>query len=407
MMDIKEANKNIKKKSPKIILGALFILVFLLGWILGHQDSQFGRIGFSPNIVGKDAVGQNVDFSIFWRTWDLLVEKFDGKIDYQSMVYGAVKGMVDALGDPYTAFMTPSEAAQLEDDLSGIVSGIGAEIGVKNGELTIIAPIDGSPAKAAGIMAGDRILTINGESTVGMNVNTAVSKIRGDAGTKVKLLLRRGTAQKEYEITREKITVKSVKSETKPGNIGYVSISRFDNNTTEDLINVLNGFVAKDTKKIILDLRDNPGGYLDESVSVASQFIGSGVVVSEKKDVIGGRKQEYKALAGGKMTGSDIKIIVLINGGSASASEIVAGALKDTGRATLVGEKTFGKGSVQEIEDLSAGAKLRVTVAHWYTPNGKNISKEGIAPDVEVKLTEDDFNNDRDPQLAKALELLK
>jgi carboxyl-terminal processing protease len=217
----------------------------------------------------------------------------------------------------------------------------------------------------------------------------------------------RGTAEKEYEIVRARVTVKSVKSEIKEGNIGYVSISRFDNSTTDDLVVVLDSFIAKNTKKIIIDLRDNPGGYLDESVTVASQFIGSGVIVAEKKDVIGGRKQEYKAQPGGKMTGSDIKIIVLINGGSASASEIVAGALRDTGRATLVGEKTFGKGSVQEIEDLSRGAKLRVTIAHWYTPSGKNISKEGITPDVEIVMTEDDYNNDRDPQLQKALLLFK
>jgi carboxyl-terminal processing protease len=406
-MDLKETNSLIKKKSPRIIVGALFILVFLLGWILGHQDSQFGRIGFTPNIVGKDATGQNIDFSIFWRTWDLLVERFDGKVDYEKMVYGAVKGMVDALGDPYTSFLTPSEAAALEDDLSGVVSGIGAEIGFKNGSLTIIAPLDDSPAKAAGILSGDKILAINGELTTGMNINTAVGKIRGDAGTKVKLILMRGTAEKEYEIVRARVTVKSVKSEIKEGNIGYVSISRFDNSTTDDLVVVLDSFIAKNTKKIIIDLRDNPGGYLDESVTVASQFIGSGVIVAEKKDVIGGRKQEYKAQPGGKMTGSDIKIIVLINGGSASASEIVAGALRDTGRATLVGEKTFGKGSVQEIEDLSRGAKLRVTIAHWYTPSGKNISKEGITPDVEIVMTEDDYNNDRDPQLQKALLLFK
>jgi carboxyl-terminal processing protease len=406
-MGIKETNEVLKKKSPKIIIGALFILVFLLGWILGHQDSQFGRVGFTPNIIGKDSAGQNVDFSIFWRTWDLLVEKFDGKIDYQKMVDGAVKGMVSALGDPYTSYMTSDEAAQLENDLSGVVSGIGAEIGIKNKVLTIIAPLDESPAKKAGILAGDKIISIDGTDTTGMDINTAVGKIRGTAGTKVQLTLKRGDVEKEYEITRAVVTVKSVKSEIKSGNVGYVAISRFDTNTTDELITVLDGFTAKSVKKIIIDLRDDPGGYLDESISVASQFIEKGVIVSEKKDVVGGRKQEYKALAGGKMTGSDIKIIVLVNGGSASAAEIVAGALKDTGRAVLVGEKTFGKGSVQEIEDLSKGAKLRVTVAHWYTPNGKNIAKEGIAPDYEVKMTEDDYNNDRDPQLQKALEILK
>lgn len=406
-MDIKETNKKIVKKSPKIILGALFILVFVLGWILGHQDSQFGRVGFSPNIVGKGSTGQNVDFSIFWRTWDLVVDKYDGKVDYEKMVYGAIKGMVDSLGDPYTSFLTPDESKRLEDDLSGTFSGIGAEIGFKNDVLTIIAPLEDTPAKKAGLLGKDKIIKINDEVTEKMDINIAVSKIRGVAGTKVKLLIQRGTESKEYEITRAEITVKSVKSEIKEGNIGYISISRFDDTTTTDLRAVLDNFVSKNVKKVVLDLRDNPGGYLDESVTVASQFIEKGVIVSEKKDVVLGGKQEYKAISGGKMTGSDVKLIVLINGGSASAAEIVAGALKDTGRGVLVGETTFGKGSVQEIEDLYKGAKLRVTIAHWYTPNGKNIAKEGITPDFEVVLTEEDYNADRDPQMVKALELLK
>jgi carboxyl-terminal processing protease len=378
-----------------------------LGWILGHQDFRFGQIGFSPNLIGKGSTGQNVDFAIFWRTWDLLVEKYDGKVDYEKMVYGAVKGMVDSLGDPYTSFLTPDEANQLEDNLSGVISGIGAEIGIKNDVLTVIAPLDDSPARKAGIMAGDKILTIDGEDTSGMDINTAVSKIRGEAGTKVKLTIERGKARKDYEIERARITVKSVKSEIKAGNIGYVSISRFDDKTTSDLEAILSDFTSKGVRKVVLDLRDNPGGYLDESVTVASQFIGQGVIVAEKKDVVGGRKQEYKAVPGGKMTGTEIRLIVLINEGSASASEIVAGAIKDTGRGSLVGVKTYGKGSVQEIEDLYRGAKLRVTVAHWYTPGGKNIAKEGISPDYEVGLSEADYNADRDPQLDKALELLK
>jgi carboxyl-terminal processing protease len=382
-------------------------LTFIFGWILGHQDARFGRIGFTPQLIGRGSTTGSADFSIFWRTWDLVEKNFDGKIDYTNMVYGAAKGMVSSLGDPYTAFLTPEEANQLQDDLSGTVSGIGAEVAVKNGKITVVAPVDNSPAKKAGVMSGDIILKIDDASTEGMDVNTAVSKIRGQAGTKVKLSVQRGSTTKEFEITREKITVKSVSSEIKNNNIGYVKITRFDENTDADLKNTLSDFQSKNIKKIIVDLRDNPGGYLDQSVSVASEFVGNGVIVSEKKDFSGGKPSEYKALSGGLMTGSDVKIILLVNGGSASASEIVAGALKDHNRATLVGEKTFGKGSVQEIEDLAGGAKLRVTIAHWYTPNGKNISKEGIAPDVEVKLTDADFNANRDPQLDKALELLK
>lgn len=404
-MNNKQKSK-INKKSPRIIVGALFVLVFILGWILGHQDANFGKFGFTPNITGKDT-NKNVDFSAFWRTWELLEQKYDGKVDYEKMVYGAIKGLTDSLGDPYTTFLTPTEAQLLSDDLSGVVSGIGAEIGIKNDKITVIAPIDDSPAKKAGIISGDVITQINDENTEGMDINTAISKIRGEAGTKVKLTITRGAEQKAFEITREKVTLKSVKSEVKKGNVGYVSISRFDENTTEDLRKVLDNFTSKNITKIVLDLRDNPGGYLDQSVSVSSEFIDKGVVVAEKREVDGTGKMEYKASGKGKMTDPRVKIIVLINGGSASASEIVAGALKDHKRATLVGETTFGKGSVQVIEELAKGSKLRVTIAHWYTPNGENIAKNGIKPDVEVKLTEDDYNKNRDPQLDKALELLK
>jgi carboxyl-terminal processing protease len=286
------------------------------------------------------------------------------------------------------------------------VSGIGAEVGIKNNLVTIISPITNSPAQKAGLKAGDVILKINDESTQNMDLNVAVSKIRGEAGSVVGLTVLRGNQEKEYKITRAKVTVKSVNSEIKKGNIGYVSLNRFDDKTTSELKAVLDNFISKDVSRIVIDLRNNPGGYLDESVTVASQFIKEGVIVAEKNDASNSKKLEYKATGNGKMTDQKYKIVVLVNGGSASASEIVAGALKDYGRATIVGEKTFGKGSVQEIENLSGGAKLRVTIAHWYTPKGQNISKEGVEPDVEIELTEEDFNKNRDPQLDKALEIL-
>lgn len=407
------ANRFIKEKidsklrNKKIIIGAFYILVFLLGWTLGHQDAKFSSVGYTPKLTGRDSSAANVDFSVFWRAWDLLEKNYDGKIDYQKMVYGAIDGMTKSLGDPYTAFMTPDESKQLEDELTGVIYGIGAEIGTRDNKLIIIAPIDDSPAKAAGIIAGDHVTKINDETTVNMDVNTAVSKIRGQEGTKVKLTIERGGVEKVFEITRAKITVKSVKSEIKNKDVGYISINRFDENTTADLRVILNELAAKGIKKIVLDLRDNPGGYLDESVTVSSEFIKEGVVVTEKKDTILSRANEYKATGKGIATSSDIKLVVLVNGGSASAAEIVAGAIKDYKRGTLVGEKTFGKGSVQEIENLSNGSRMRITVAHWYTPGGKNIGKEGIAPDIEVGLTEADYNAGKDPQLDKALELLK
>jgi carboxyl-terminal processing protease len=398
-------NENTRKR---ILIGVFILLSFIIGWVLGNQDAQMSRIGTTPNAIERNLEKNSADFSIFWRAWDLLVEKFDGKVDYQQMIYGAIRGMTEALGDPYTTFLSPEEAKQLEDDLSGVIYGIGAEIGLKDDQITVIAPIAGSPADRAGIQKGDIIVQINDEVATDMDLDVAISKIRGDEGTKVVLTIKRGDETKDFEIIREKIVVDSVKSEIKKGNIGYISVSRFDDKTTKKLRVVLDDFLAKDVKKVILDLRGNPGGYLDESITVSSEFIKSGVIVTEKKDVDGGtNRYDYKATGKGKMTGDDIKIIVLIDEGSASASEIVAGALKDHNRATLVGMTTFGKGSVQEIGDLAKGAQMRITIAHWYTPDGKNIAKEGISPDVKVEMTDADYNNGNDKQLKKALELLQ
>lgn len=398
--------KNRIRKSPRILLGVLFLAVFFLGFFLGKQDTNFSNFGFTPKLIGRGSNNSSADFSSFWKAWELLEQNYDGQLDYQKMVEGAIRGLTSSLGDPYTSYLSKDEANQLNDDLSGTISGIGAEIGIKNNKMIIIAPIKDSPAEKAGLKAGDNIAFINDEATDGMTVAEAVAKIRGEAGTKVTLKIIRNGELKTFEITREKFNVKSVDSKILDKNIGYVSISRFDDTTATELNSALDQFVAKGVKKVVLDLRDNPGGYLDVSVEVASQFIRSGVVVREGKVIDASKKYTYKASGDGKMTGDDIKIVVLINQGSASASEIVAGALQDYKRATIVGEKSYGKGSVQQLENLISGSKLRITVAHWYTPNGNSISNQGIKPDVEVALSDDDYNNDRDPQLAKAIELL-
>lgn len=404
-------NETIKKSLQgrnRVLIGAFIILAFVIGFVMGQQDAQTSKIGKTPEAIQRNLQKNGADFSIFWRAWDLLVEKFDGQVNYQQMIYGAIKGMTEALGDPYTSFMTPDEAKQLQNDLSGVIYGIGAEIGLKNEHITVISPIAGGPAEKAGIQKGDVIVKINDEPTSNMSLDVAIGKIRGDQGTKVKLEINRENETKNFEITRERIIVESVKGEIKQNNIGYIQLTRFDDNTTELLQAKLDEFLAHNVKKVVLDLRGNPGGYLDQSITVTSQFIKEGIIVTEKKDVDGNSdKYDYKATGRGKMTGDDVKIIVLIDEGSASAAEIVAGALKDHHRATLVGVTTFGKGSVQEIDNLSGGAQMRITIAHWYTPDGKNIGKEGIRPDIEVKLTEADYNAGRDPQLNKALELLK
>lgn len=369
-------------------------------------------IGFSFNAVGakvylgapRQAAGSSIDLSTFNQVDKILRSKFDGEVDADKQSEGATIGMVASLGDPYTAYLTADQTKALNDDLNGELSGIGVEVGVKNGKLTVIAPIDGTPAAKAGLRSGDYIAQINGVDSSAYTLDEAVSKIRGEKGTKVKLTIVRGTEPpKEIEITRDTITVASVTTEVREGNIGYIKIRRFAEETNDLIVNAAATFKAQGVRGILLDVRDNPGGYLDTAVDVSSQFVGSGVIVEERSKH--SENRTFKATPGGKFT--DLPTVVLTNSGSASASEITAGALHDAGRATLVGEKTFGKGSVQQVLSLRNGASLKVTIAHWFTPKGINIGKEGIKPDVEVKLTTEDYNADRDPQYSKAIETLK
>lgn len=395
-----------QQKNSKILIGAFIFLSFIFGWAFGQIDIQAQRAGGSVNITNKEN-NKSVDFGIFWQTWDKIVSDFDGKVDYQTMINGAVNGMVNSLGDPYTVFMNAEQSKSFDAELEGSITGIGAEVGIKQNRVIIVAPIEGSPAARSGIKAQDIVLTIDGQDTTGMDLTAAVSKIRGDAGTKVKLQVQRGDAKIDYEITREKVDTKSVKWEVKPGSIGYIEITRFDSNTTDLTRQAISELKSQNVKAVILDVRNNPGGYLDSAVSVSSEFLKSGIIVTEKPTAREGKEKKYTASGKGKLTDKNVPMVVLVNGGSASASEIVAGALQDNGRAILIGEKTFGKGSVQAIESLTGGASLRITIAHWFTPNGKNISKEGIAPNEEIKLSEEDYKAGKDPQLDRAIEYLK
>lgn len=376
----------------------LAVLLFVVGLVLGIYGNRFVvRTGLAPQASLTSS-------EQYQEIKSILKKSFDGEVKPAEQEEGALKGYVSSLGDPYTTYLSKQEAKELTDDLRGELSGIGIEVGIKNDRLTVIAPIDDTPAAKAGIKSGDVIAKIDGKDTPEITLEEAVKRIRGEQGTVVTLLIvSANEAPRELKITREKIQVSSVKTEIKDGNIGYIRLRRFGDDTDAAIRSAAADLASKGIGKIVLDLRDNPGGYLDSAVTVSSEFIASGTVVEER-----GRHVDAKKLTvspGGKLTTA--KLIVLVNEGSASASEIVAGALKDNKRATLVGEKTFGKGSVQEVKSLGNGAQLKVTVARWYTPNGVNISKEGIKPDVEVKLTPDDSNAGRDPQLDKALEIAR
>lgn len=394
-------------KKILLIFGLIWlaIIFYFAGYLIGHKNFVFEK-NYRPKLINTELKKpQEVDFSIFWQAWDIIGEKYIGTYSVKNLVYGAVKGMVDALGDPYSSFMEPSENRRLLEDLSGQLEGIGAELAIRDNKLMIIAPLDSSPAQKAGLKPQDQILEIDGEDSSVLNLEEAVLKIRGKAGTQIKLLISRKDflEPREFTIVREKIAIHSVSWELK-GGVGYIKISQFGEDTADLAQKAARELAAQNPKAIILDLRNNSGGYLDASIDVASLFVpeGSVIVKEEYKD---GRKEELKTTSSGIL--KNYKIIVLVNEGSASASEIVASALQDLRQATLVGQKTFGKGTVQELEDLGDNAYLRITIAKWLTPNDRLINKEGIKPDQEVTLSEEDESAGRDPQLDKALELAR
>lgn len=372
------------------------VLVGAVSFIGGtRSDELFAQFSGSSNPSQLDLAQLN-------SVYDVLRANYDGKLDTQALVDGAKHGMVEATGDPYSQYFTTAEAETFENDLEGSFEGIGAELGKRSDRLVIISTLDDSPAKRTGLLAGDIILTVNDEDAADWSIEEAVSNIRGEKGTTVKLTVFRGDLPKDFTITRDAINNPSVKSEILPGNIGLLRISRFGETDTASLSKkAAESFKAAGVKAVILDLRGNGGGYLGTAGQVSSLWLEDKVVVTQRSngkvtDTL--RSENYAPLKG-------IKTIVLVDGGSASASEIVAGALVDNGVATLVGEKTFGKGSVQVIKPVASGGMLKVTTAKWYTPSGKNISKEGIKPTVEVKMTADDVNAGRDLQKDKAIEL--
>ncbi len=389
------------------LLGACFSFGFLLG---KNSKPSIEKITGLQNLeAGKPA---SVDFSLFWDAWAKVQEKFVNRqnLDYQKLVFGAISGMLAATGDPYTIFMTPQESQEFNQSLQGNLEGIGAELGVRKNLLTVISPLENSPAKKAGIKAGDKILKINDELTANMSLDEAVSKIRGPQGTEVRLtILRDGWDEtKEFKITRAIINIPIVKLEIKNledgQKIAHLSLYHFTENSSAEFEKAARQILTLNVQGIILDLRGNPGGFVDSAVAIADWFLPANSLVVIQ-DAGNGQKDEARTLGNNKL--GVYKTVVLIDQGSASASEILAGALRDNKGIKLVGQKSFGKGSVQQLERLKGGSSLKVTVAKWLTPSGHSIMEEGLEPDIKVELTKDDLDNGTDPQLEKALELFK
>lgn len=392
-----------QKKIYRIIISVLIgVGIYFFGYVTGHENLKFEK-NLKPAIVNRELYKpREVDFSFFWDIWNQVTSKYVGTVDTQKMVEGAIKGMVDAIGDPYTVFMNAEESKNYTEGLSGQFSGIGAQLDQKDGQIIVVAPLAGTPAEKADLKPKDIILKIDNVSTDKMSVDEAIGKIRGPEGTKVNLsILREGWSEpRDFTIERAKITVKSVNWEMKEDNIAYISINQFGDDTTELMKQAANEIKGKNPKAIILDLRSNPGGYLQSAVDVSSLFVKKdSVVVKEqyKDNRIDEQKTTLDPILGG------IKVFILTNGGTASAAEITAGALRDLNGSILIGEKTFGKGVVQDLEEVRDGATLKVTIAKWLTPNGQTIDKEGLKPDIEIGLNEEDAKAGRDPQLDRAL----
>ncbi|MDP3995387.1 MAG: S41 family peptidase [bacterium] len=405
------------KKYHFVFISAIALaVVFVAGFYLGKGEQKIvvvndkgepyesGEVIIRPSEV-REHLGKDVDFDLFLRVWDMLGDRYvDQPVSETKLFYGALQGLVGALDDPYSVFLEPKVSEEFSESLNGRFEGIGAEIAIKHEMLTVVAPLPGSPAEASGLRAKDVILEIDGESTEDMNLNHAVSLIRGEKGTTVVLSVFREGAdgQLEVNIVRDTIKVASVTWEMKEDEIAYIHLRNFNTDTTRAFKAIQREVVAQNPKGIIFDLRNNSGGFLQTAIDVASAWIAPGRVVVTERSMDG--ITEYKATESALFAG--IPTVVLINGGSASASEIVAGALQDYELASIIGEQSFGKGSVQVLEDLPDGSSVKFTVAKWFTPDNRSIDEEGITPDEALEMTEEDFDEDIDPHMDRAIEYL-
>ncbi len=386
----------VEEKRKKSLQFLSVMIIAIVSFVAGTRyDTIFATV--AP-VFGIRASSQRLDLSSVQTTYQQLLANYDGKLDTQKLIHGASRGMVAAAGDDHTVYMDPDEAKEFQKSLSGAIGGgIGAEIGVKDNRPAIIKPLEGSPAQKAGIKAGDYIMKVNDEDVSDWAADKVVAKIRGEIGTSVKLTLVSEAAAREVSVVRQNITAPAVESSVE-GEVGILTVSRFNDDTVQSARKAAQEFVGKGVKRVIVDLRNNPGGTVSSAQGLLGLWLNRQDVMSERR----GSEVVRTLQSTGVPILADIKTVVLINENSASASEIVAGALRDHGKATLVGKKSYGKGSVQSVIGLPGGAQLKVTEARWYTPKGNNIDKTGITPDVDVDIDEEAAKKGIDNQLEKA-----
>lgn len=368
-----------------------------------------GYYSGTASVVCKFCKPEQIDFSLFWEAWDTLKNDYvdPSKFDEQKMIYGAISGMVDSVGDPHTVFFTPDENKKFSEEVKGSFEGVGMEVGIKNKQLQVVSPIDGTPAQKAGLKAGDKIIKIGKTETNGLTSDEAVLLIKGPRGTEVVLTIYRDgwDSTKEFKIIRDKIVVPSTKLEIKD-NIAYLRLFQFSGAIEDDFSRDARAILASKADRIVLDLRNNPGGLLEASRAIAGWFIESGKIVVTEDYGSKGEPTVLKTDGNGKL--AKYPIVILINEGSASASEILAAAIKQNrDNVSIVGIRSYGKGTVQTMESLSDKSSLKITIAKWLTPNGGTINEVGIEPDVKVEISDDDAKNNKDPQLEKAMEIIK
>ncbi len=401
----------LRKHSALITVAvALVLSSYFIGVHKGRGEVSTQVVDLLNQTADKPSA---VDFAPFWKAWNLINEKYvpasstQKQVNDQEKVYGAIKGLADSLGDPYTVFFPPVESEMFEADIRGNFEGVGMEVLAQDGAITVVSPLKGSPASRAGMLAGDRIIKIDGKDTSGLTTEDAVQIIRGPRSTSVTLTVFRNSIKQPFDVTiiRETISIPTINTERLSGGIFKIDLYNFSENSPNLFRGALREFVESGDKKLILDLRGNPGGYLEAAIDMASWFLPSSAVVV-REDFAGTKEAKVYRSRGYDVFNDSLKFVILVDSGSASASEILAGALKEQGRATLVGDKTFGKGSVQELVDLTSETSLKITIARWLTPDGNSISEKGVTPDHIVKYTIADRNAGRDPQLDKAIEIL-